>query len=113
MGKRVILYQDLGAMRSRLAPTFLRRRKEDVSFELPERLRSVSLVHADGWLVETRGVSVPAARAIAICARASSSLARSSANARSALNLSWRTAPPHSRLKTCVKGPSTCTRILS
>ncbi|MBI2893871.1 MAG: SWIM zinc finger family protein [Deltaproteobacteria bacterium] len=43
-GRRVVLYRNLDALRSRLAPAFLRRRKEDVALELPERLRSVSLL---------------------------------------------------------------------
>jgi superfamily II DNA or RNA helicase len=43
-GRRVVMYRQLDALRARLAPAFLRRRKEDVALELPERLRSVSLV---------------------------------------------------------------------
>lgn len=43
-GRRVLLYRNLGALRARLAPAFLRRRKEDVALELPERVRSVVMV---------------------------------------------------------------------
>jgi len=43
-GKRVVLYRNLGALRSRLEPAFLRRRKEDVQLQLPEQLRSASFV---------------------------------------------------------------------
>jgi superfamily II DNA or RNA helicase len=43
-GRRVLMYRGLGELRSRLAPAFLRRRKEDVALELPERVRSVSLL---------------------------------------------------------------------
>jgi superfamily II DNA or RNA helicase len=43
-GRRVVLYRGLGALRSRLAPAFLRRRKEDVGLDLPERLRSTAML---------------------------------------------------------------------
>jgi SNF2 family DNA or RNA helicase len=43
-GRRVMLYQGLGALRSRLAPAFLRRRKEDVALDLPERLRATAML---------------------------------------------------------------------
>jgi len=43
-GRRVVLYRGLDALRSRLAPAFLRRRKEDVALQLPERLRSIVTV---------------------------------------------------------------------
>lgn len=43
-GPRVLLYRNLHALRSHLAPAFLRRRKEDVALELPARVRSVSKV---------------------------------------------------------------------
>src|SRR5207249_3846695 len=43
-GRRVIAYRGLGSLRSRLAPAFLRRRKEDVALQLPERLRSIVTV---------------------------------------------------------------------
>ncbi len=43
-GRRVVLYQGLGALRSRLAPAFLRRRKEDVALDLPERLRTTAML---------------------------------------------------------------------
>ncbi|MBI4169718.1 MAG: DEAD/DEAH box helicase [Acidobacteria bacterium] len=43
-GRRVVLYRGLDALRSRLAPAFLRRRKEDVLLDLPERLRSTVMV---------------------------------------------------------------------
>lgn len=52
-GKRVVLYHNLGALRSRLAPAFLRRRKEDVSLELPERIRSQSLLPMHPAVEET------------------------------------------------------------
>ncbi len=39
-GRRVVLYRGLDSLRSRLAPAFLRRRKEDVALELPERVRA-------------------------------------------------------------------------
>lgn len=41
---RVVAYQNLGALRSHLAPAFLRRRKEDVALDLPDRVRSISFV---------------------------------------------------------------------
>lgn len=43
-GRRVVMYRKLDAMRSRLAPAFLRRRKEDVALQLPDRVRSVVMV---------------------------------------------------------------------
>jgi SNF2 family DNA or RNA helicase len=43
-GRRVVLYRGLGDLRSRLAPAFLRRRKEDVALDLPERLRSTAML---------------------------------------------------------------------
>lgn len=43
-GKRVVMYRNLDAMRSRLAPAFLRRRKEDVALQLPDRVRSIAMV---------------------------------------------------------------------
>ncbi len=43
-GRRVVLYRNLDALRSRLAPAFLRRRKEDVALELPDRVRSIVTV---------------------------------------------------------------------
>jgi superfamily II DNA or RNA helicase len=43
-GRRVVMYRNLDAMRSRLAPAFLRRRKEDVALQLPDRVRSVVMV---------------------------------------------------------------------
>jgi len=43
-GRKVLFYRNLGALRTRLAPAFLRRRKEDVALELPDRVRSVSMV---------------------------------------------------------------------
>jgi len=43
-GRRVVLYRGLGALRSRLAPAFLRRRKEDVALDLPERVRSTAML---------------------------------------------------------------------
>lgn len=42
--KRVVMYRDLHSLRSRLAPAFLRRRKEDVALQLPARLQLVALV---------------------------------------------------------------------
>lgn len=52
-GRRVVMYKNLDALRSRLAPAFLRRCKEDVQLELPERLRSVSFVPMHAAVVET------------------------------------------------------------
>ena len=43
-GRRVVLYRGLGALRSRLAPAFLRRRKEDVALDLPERVRFTAML---------------------------------------------------------------------
>jgi len=43
-GRRVVFYRNLEMLRSNLAPAFLRRRKEDVSLQLPERVRSISMV---------------------------------------------------------------------
>ncbi len=52
-GSRVMLYRNLSALRSRLAPAFLRRRKEDVAPELPERLRSISFLPLHPAVLET------------------------------------------------------------
>ncbi len=52
-GRRVVLYRGLDALRSRLAPAFLRRRKEDVLPDLPERLRSTVLVEMHPAVVTT------------------------------------------------------------
>ncbi|MBI2894169.1 MAG: SWIM zinc finger family protein [Deltaproteobacteria bacterium] len=52
-GRRVVLYRNLDALRSRLAPAFLRRRKEDVAVQLPERLRSVSLLAMHPAVIDT------------------------------------------------------------
>lgn len=52
-GRRVVMYKNLDALRSRLAPAFLRRSKEDVQLELPERLRSVSFVPMHAAVVDT------------------------------------------------------------
>ena len=52
-GRRVVLYRGLDALRSRLAPAFLRRRKEDVLPELPKRLRSMVLVEMHAAVVTT------------------------------------------------------------
>jgi SNF2 family DNA or RNA helicase len=52
-GRRVVLYRGLDALRSRLAPAFLRRRKEDVALELPERVRSIVMVPMHDAVVET------------------------------------------------------------
>jgi superfamily II DNA or RNA helicase len=43
-GSRVNFYRSLDALRARLAPAFLRRRKEDVALQLPERIRSTVMV---------------------------------------------------------------------
>jgi SNF2 family DNA or RNA helicase len=43
-GRVVVMYSNLGRIRSRLAPSFLRRTKEDVQLDLPERIRSVLTV---------------------------------------------------------------------
>lgn len=47
------MYRNLDALRSRLAPAFLRRRKEDVAIELPERIRSVSSFPMHEAVVDT------------------------------------------------------------
>jgi superfamily II DNA or RNA helicase len=52
-GRRVVLYRGLDALRSRLAPAFLRRRKEDVLPELPGRLRSTLLMDMHPAVVTT------------------------------------------------------------
>jgi len=52
-GRRVVLYRGLGALRSRLAPAFLRRRKEDVALDLPARLRSTVMVPMHEAVVDT------------------------------------------------------------
>ena len=52
-GRRVVLYRGLGDLRSRLAPAFLRRRKEDVALDLPERLRSTSMLPMHDDVVAT------------------------------------------------------------
>ncbi len=52
-GRRVILYRGLGALRSRLAPAFLRRRKEDVALDLPERLRATAMLPMHEAVVPT------------------------------------------------------------
>ena len=51
--RRVVLYRGLDALRSKLAPAFLRRRKEDVALELPERVRSTVMVPMHDAVVET------------------------------------------------------------
>jgi superfamily II DNA or RNA helicase len=43
-GRRVVAYRNLDALRSKLQPAFLRRRKEDVALQLPDRVRSVAFV---------------------------------------------------------------------
>ncbi len=52
-GKRVVFYRNLGELRSHLAPAFLRRRKEDVSLELPDRIRSMSMVDIHPAVIDT------------------------------------------------------------
>ncbi len=52
-GRRVLFYRNLGELRSRLAPAFLRRRKEDVALELPDRIRSVSMVPMHPAVIDT------------------------------------------------------------
>ncbi len=52
-GKRVVFYRNLGGLRSRLAPAFLRRRKEDVSLELPDRIRSTSMLDMHPAVLDT------------------------------------------------------------
>ncbi len=52
-GRRVVLYRNLDALRAHLAPAFLRRRKEDVMLELPERVRSTVLVPMHPAVVST------------------------------------------------------------
>lgn len=46
-GRSVVAYTNLGSLRSRLAPAFLRRTKEEVTLELPERIRSLVKVELD------------------------------------------------------------------
>jgi len=52
-GRRVVLYRGLGALRSQLAPAFLRRRKEDVALDLPERLRATAMLPMHEAVVPT------------------------------------------------------------
>ena len=52
-GRRVVLYRGLGDLRSRLAPAFMRRRKEDVALDLPERLRSQAMLPMHDDVVAT------------------------------------------------------------
>ncbi len=52
-GKRVVFYRGLGELRSRLAPAFLRRRKEDVSIDLPDRIRSTSMLELHPAVLDT------------------------------------------------------------
>ena len=52
-GRRVVLYRGLDTLRSRLAPAFLRRRKEDVLPDLPQRLRSMVMVEMHPEVVAT------------------------------------------------------------
>jgi len=52
-GRRVVMYRNLDAMRSRLQPAFLRRRKEDVALELPERIRSTVFVPMHPAVMDT------------------------------------------------------------
>ena len=51
--RRVVMYRNLDALRSKLAPAFLRRRKEDVALQLPERVRSISMVPIHPAVVDT------------------------------------------------------------
>ncbi len=52
-GRRVVFYRNLGDLRSRLAPAFLRRRKEDVSLELPDRIRSSAMFDMHPAVLDT------------------------------------------------------------
>ncbi len=52
-GRRVVAYSGLSALRARLAPAFLRRRKEDVALQLPERVRATALVPLHPAVVDT------------------------------------------------------------
>jgi superfamily II DNA or RNA helicase len=52
-GRKVVMYRGLDALRSRLAPAFLRRRKEDVLPDLPGRLRSTVMVEMHEAVVAT------------------------------------------------------------
>jgi SNF2 family DNA or RNA helicase len=52
-GRRVVLYRNLDALRGHLAPAFLRRRKEDVRLELPDRVRSTVMVPMHPAVVTT------------------------------------------------------------
>ena len=52
-GRRVVLYRNLDALRAHLAPAFLRRRKEDVALQLPDRVRSVGMVAMHPAVVDT------------------------------------------------------------
>jgi SNF2 family DNA or RNA helicase len=51
--RRVVLYRGLSDLRARLAPAFLRRRKEDVALELPKRVRSTLMVSMHPKVVTT------------------------------------------------------------
>src|SRR5437867_3884092 len=64
-GRRVVLYRNLDALRSRLAPAFLRRRKEDVALQLPERVRSVMMVPMHPAVVDTYEEMISAVAQIA------------------------------------------------
>jgi SNF2 family DNA or RNA helicase len=52
-GGRVLFYRGLDAIRSRLAPAFLRRTKEEVDVQLPARVRSTRLVPLHPAVVDT------------------------------------------------------------
>jgi SNF2 family DNA or RNA helicase len=52
-GRRVVLYRGLGALRSRRAPAFLRRRTEDVALDLPERVRVTATLQMHEAVVPT------------------------------------------------------------
>ncbi|MFQ5763289.1 MAG: SNF2-related protein [Rhodospirillales bacterium] len=64
-GRRVVLYQNLGALRARLAPAFLRRRKEDVALELPDRVRSIGSVEMHPAVIDTYDEMIRAVSRIA------------------------------------------------
>ena len=64
-GRRVVLYQNLDALRARLAPAFLRRRKEDVALELPDRVRSIGMVEMHAAVIDTYEEMIQAVSRIA------------------------------------------------
>ncbi len=64
-GRRVIAYRGLDALRTRLQPAFLRRRKEDVALDLPARIRSLMLVPMHAQALPSYDEALAAVRRIA------------------------------------------------